>query len=294
MSIRTIATLAVAILLGLIAVLLVRSVLNAQRTATLSSMAPAAGTVPVVVAAEPIARGQTLEVDKLKLVRFPAGAGPEGMFSNIGQLTQGGPRLALSAMVANEPVLASKISAPGGKLNLSEVVAPGMRAVSLRSNDVAGVGGFVLPGDRVDVLLTRAIGSGDNTNTVTQVIAQDVRVLGVDQTSDDSSDKPVVAKAVTVEVTPEQAQEISLGQSVGTVSLSLRHVADNGQLVRQATQVGDLGFGPVKAGSRSSGGPRVRVIRGVETSMFTYSAARGLEQVAKPAGAEVTAGSAAQ
>src|SRR3984957_11090153 len=202
MSIRTIATLAFAILLGLIAVLLVRSVLNAQRIATISSVVPSAGTVPVVVAAEPIARGQTLEVEKLKVVRFPAGAGPDGTFSNIAQVTgQGGPRLALSAMVANEPVLSGKISGPGGKLNLSGVVAAGLRAVSLRSNDVAGVGGFVLPGDRVDVLLTRSIGSGDSMNTVTQVVAENVRVLGVDQTSDDAADKPVVAKAVTVEVT---------------------------------------------------------------------------------------------
>lgn len=293
MSIRTLATLAVAILLGLVAVLLVRSVLNAQRTAAISSIVPSAGTVPVVVAAEPIARGQTLEAEKLRVVRFPAGAGPDGTFSTIAQLTgQGGPRLALSAMVANEPVLSGKISGPGGRLNLSGVVAPGMRAVSLRSNDVAGVGGFVLPGDRVDVLLTRSIGSGDNTNTVTQVVAENVRVLGVDQTSDDTADKPVVAKAVTVEVTPEQAQEISLGQSVGTISLSLRHVTDNGQLLRQATQVGDLGFGPAKAGSHGSAGPRVRVIRGVEATMFTYSAAHGLEQLAKPAAAPVAGGSA--
>jgi pilus assembly protein CpaB len=293
MSIRMIATLAVATLLGLIAVLLVRSVLNAQRMTAISSVVPSAGTVPVVVAAEPIARGQLLEAEKLKVVHFPAGAGPDGTFSNITQVTgQGGPRLALSAIVANEPVLSGKISGPGGKLNLSGVVAAGMRAVSLRSNDVAGVGGFVLPADRVDVLLTRSIGSGDSMNTVTQVVAENVRVLGVDQTSDDATDKPVVAKAVTVEVTPEQAQEISLGQSVGTISLSLRHVADKGQLVRQATQVGDLGFGPVKAGSHNSGGPRVRLIRGVETTMFTYSAAHGLEQLAKPAAAAVTARSA--
>jgi pilus assembly protein CpaB len=292
MSIRMIATLAVAILLGLIAVLLVRGVLNAQRTAAISSLVPSAGSVPVVVAAEPIARGQALEPEKLKVARFPAGASPDGTFSNIAQITGlGGPRLALNALVANEPVISAKISGPGGKLNLSGVVAAGMRAVSLRSNDVAGVGGFVLPGDRVDVLLTRSIGSGDNTNTVTQVVAENVRVLGVDQTSDDASDKPMVAKAVTVEVTPEQAQQISLGQSVRSISLALRHVEDNGQLVRQATQVGDLGFGPVKAGNHSSGGPRVRVIRGVETTMFAYSAARGLQQLAKPAAAAATAGS---
>ncbi|HEY2444374.1 MAG TPA: Flp pilus assembly protein CpaB [Rhizomicrobium sp.] len=286
MSIRTVATLAVAILLGLIAVLLVRSVLNSQRVAAVSQPASSVGTLPVVVAAEPIARGQAIEPEKLKVVRYPAGGGPEGTFASIAEVTgHGQPRLALSAFVANEPLLSARVSGPGGKLNLSAVVAPGMRAVSLRSNDVAGVGGFVLPGDRVDVLLTRSIGSGDDTNTVTQVVAENVRVLGVDQSADDASDKPVVAKAVTIEVTPNQAQEISLGQSVGSVSLALRHVADSAQILRQATQVGDLGFGPRKLGTGGSGGPKVRVIRGVDTTTFTYSAAHGLEQLAKPAGA---------
>ena len=132
--------------------------------------------------------------------------------------------------MANEPLLVGNVSGPGGKLNLSSTVAPGMRAVSLRSNDVAGVGGFVLPGDRVDILLTRATGSGEHTDTVTQILAENVRVLGVDQSDNDQADKPVVAKAITVEVTPEQAQSISLGQTVGTVSLTLRHVADDAPL----------------------------------------------------------------
>ena len=87
MSIRTIATLAVAILLGLIAVLLVRSVLNAQRMTAVSSAVPSAGSAPVVVAAEPIARGQLLEAEKLKVVHFPAGAGPDGTFSDIAHAT---------------------------------------------------------------------------------------------------------------------------------------------------------------------------------------------------------------
>ena len=283
MSIRTIATLAVALFLGLIAVLLVRGILNAQRTAPISTTASLSGTVPVVVVAAPIARGQAIDASRLKVVTFPQSAIPNGTFRNIAELTgSGAPRLALSALVPNEPVLSAKISDPGGKLNLATVVAAGMRAVSLRSNDVVGVGGFVLPGDRVDVLLTRQIGTGDTANSVTQVLAENVRVLGVDQSDNDQADKPVVTKAVTVEVAPEQAQAISLGQSVGTVSLTLRHVADDEQLTRRATTVADLGFGPKKpAGHRSNGGG-VRVIRGIETTMFTFSATHGLEQAAKP------------
>lgn len=287
-SIRTIATLAVAVFLGFVAVLLVRAVLNSQRTAAITGVTAAGKTVAVVVANGPIARGQTLEASSLKVVAFPAAAVPAGSFHDIAQITAGSPRLAMSAIVENEPVLADKVSGPGGKLNMSAEVAQGMRAVSIRSNDVAGVGGFVLPGDRVDVLLTRTIGSGDTASTVTQVLAENVRVLGVDQSDNNESDKPVVTKAVTLEVSPDQAQTISLGGTVGTVSLSLRHVADEQPLARQATTAADLGFGTRRAEVRHSGGGSVRVIRGTDATMFTYSVAHGLQEVAKPMGAAAT------
>src|SRR6266550_948000 len=119
------------------------------------------------------------------------------------------------------------------------------------STDVTGVGGFVLPGDRVDVLLTRTVSGGnDANNTVTQVLAENVRVLGVDQSANDEADKPVVSKAITVEVTPDQAHSIALGQSVGTVSLTLRRVADDAPLARKSTAVSDLAVGPRKAAAR--------------------------------------------
>jgi pilus assembly protein CpaB len=148
-----------------------------------------------------------------------------------------------------------------------------MRAVSLRSNDVAGVAGFVLPGDRVDILLTRQIEHGQ----VTQVLAENVRVLGVDQTDDDQANKPQVAKAVTVEVTPDQAQKISLAQAVGQVSFSLRHSADQLPLTRHATTIADLGFGGAAprvthAVARRVAAPpplaEVRVTRGVDIAGY--------------------------
>jgi pilus assembly protein CpaB len=192
-------------------------------------------------------------------------------------------------MVANEPVLPGNITGPGGKLNLSAVVTPGMRAVSLRSNDVAGVGGFVLPGDRVDILLTRAVTAGNqaSTNTVTQVLAENVRVLGVDQSANDEADKPVVAKAVTIEVTPEQAQKISLGQQIGNVSMSLRRVADDGQLTVKSMTVADLGPGPRRAAGAPP--PAIRVIRGVNTSRFSLGVSAALEQTAAQTQAAVKA-----
>ena len=264
MSIRTLATLGVAVLLGLIAVILVRSYLgNAAKTAVVAS-GNTGQTVAVVVAAKPLARGAVIQADALKVVNYPLEATPAEAFHTIQDVVAGdgsNQRVALRDMVANEPILSGNVSGAGGRLGLSGVVAPGMRAVSLRSSDVAGVGGFVLPGDRVDILLTRSTG---NEGTVTQVLAENVRVLGVDQMDNVEANKPVVAKVVTVEVTPEQAQSVSLAQAVGAVTLTLRHVADSAPLIRKTMSVADFGGAPRRAAGRS--GYSIRVIRGVEAS----------------------------
>ena len=285
MNIRTIATLAVAIFLGIIAVIFVRGYVGSARKAAEAATAASAPT-PVVVASMPIARGQILQPLQLKVTQYPSNSIPAGSFQTIAQLT--GPaanaRLALRALTPNEPILADKITAPGGKLTLSVALAPGMRAVSLRSNDIAGVGGFVLPGDRVDILLTRSVGGGEQANAVTQVLAENILVMGVDQSDNDEADKPVVAKAITVEVTPEQAQTISLAQTVGAVSLSLRHVADDAPNMRKATTVAQLGYFAAPKASRApvrgagAARPRlargmneVRVTRGVEMASYAVS-----------------------
>lgn len=268
-SMRTIATFAVAIFLGVVAVVLTRGYVS---SVTQQGVAPAgAGTVAVVVAAQPMDRGVVLQPNFLKVVNLPAEAVPANSFHAISELTgsKDQQRLVLRSLVANEPVLANYVSGPGGKLNLSGSVAAGMRAVSLRSTDVTGVGGFVLPGDRVDVLLTRTIGT--NNTTLTQVLAENIRVLGVDQSASEEADKPVVSKAITVEVTPEQASAISLGQSVGTVSLTLRHVADDAPLTHKAMDVADLGPAPKRVAGPAA--PAIRVVRGTDASRFSLGAA---------------------
>lgn len=288
MNIRTIATFAVAILLGLVAVLLVRGYLGSAKKAAGLEPGAAGALTPVVVASAPIVRGQVLQPIQLKVVSYPAASVPAGSFQTVAQLTGAGPnaRLALRGLVANEPILPDKVSAPGGKLTLSVALAPGMRAVSLRSNDIAGVAGFVLPGDRVDLLLTRAIPGGEGTNAVTQALAENVLVMAVDQSDNDEANKPVVARTITLEVTPDQAQIISLAQTVGSVSLSLRHVADDALLTRKATTVAQLGyFAPPRAATAPAGAagapgarPRlargmgeVRVTRGVDMATYAVS-----------------------
>jgi pilus assembly protein CpaB len=276
MSLRTIASLAVAILLGLVAVLMIRNVL-----ADRSPRSVAVKSTPVLVAAIPIDRGVTLKPAMLKVVNYPREAVPTGSFQTIDQVAGANARTVTRSMTANEPVLAAKVSGSGGKTNLSGTLAPGMRAVSVASSDVSGVGGFVLPGDRVDILVTREVGDGDKKTSVTQVLSENSLVLGVDQTSDQEANKPVVAKAITVEVTPEQAQAISLAQSVGQISLALRQVSDTAALARKATTISDLAI----YGARKPAPPRprrvvmrphasgtqVRVTRGVETTGYSVS-----------------------
>jgi len=286
MNIRTLLTMAVAVVLGLVAVFLVRNYIGqAQRTP--AQAAGPGGTKSVVVAAAPIQRGAALAPNLLKVVSYPADAVPAGAVGSVAELGAPGPngRLSLRSLSPNEPILMSQVTGPGGKVTLAAVVNTGMRAVTVRSNDVAGVAGFVLPGDRVDILLTRP--NSDQGQPATQVLAENVRVLGVDQLADDTADKPVVARAVTLELTPDQAGVLSLAQAVGSVSFTLRHVADETPLEHHAATVADLALKDrlappkrqvVAAPRRPRSGPvatpddvQVRVTRGTETAGYTVA-----------------------
>lgn len=186
-------------------------------------------TVPVVVAGRAIEFGQTLTPDMLHLQAWPANAVPEGAFGAVADLTAAEARVALRPMEANEPILASRISGAGGRATLSAAISEGHRAVAIRVNDVIGVAGFVLPGDLVDILLTRQEGAGYNNQSMrTDLLVENVRVLAVDQSASESSNDPQVARAVTIEVTPADGQKIALASQIGTLSLSLRRPDDVG------------------------------------------------------------------
>lgn len=285
MNVRTLLTMAVAVVLGLLAVFLVRNYISqAQRTPAQAAAGPA-GMKSVVVAAAPIQRGAALSPTLLKVVAYPADAVPPGAVGSVAELGAPGltGRLSLRSLSPNEPILMSQVTGPGGKVTLAAVVSQGMRAVTVRSNDVAGVAGFVLPGDRVDILLTRT--NGDQGAPVSQVLGENIRVLGVDQLSDDSTDKPVVARAVTLEVTPDQADILSLAQTVGSVSFTLRHVADETPLEHHSATVADLALKDRPAPVRRVAAPprpkaepaepsdqvQVRVTRGVDTAGYSVS-----------------------
>jgi pilus assembly protein CpaB len=282
MPLRTIATFAIAIVLGLVAVVLINVYMGGTRKAQVAQAQAGVGS-PVVVAQAPISRGGIIQPAQLKVVNYPAGSVPAGAFTTISQLTGGKDqqRIALRDLGPDEPVLATRVTLPGGKLNLATELSPGMQAVTFHSSDVAGVGGFVLPNDRVDVMLSRSVGGGDHAMPLTQVIAENIRVLGVDQSDDQEQSKPVVAKAITIEVTPEQAQQITLAQSMGSVSLALRHVDDTAPVTRLATTAVSFGFFQAPRPPAADGharavrkGPEIRVTRGTDTTAYQLLSAR--------------------
>jgi pilus assembly protein CpaB len=215
-----------AVLFGLLAVFLAQIWLNNQADERLKSIDAQRKAAPparsIVVASKPLRFGDELTSGGLREMPWPDNALPAGAFGKIADLTSG-KRIVLMPIDTNEAVLASKITGPGQRATLSAMLGDGMMAVTIRVNDVEGVAGFVLPGERVDVVLTRA---GEKNNAVNDVVIQNVRVLAVDQLADQRADKPAVVKAVTLEVDPTDGQKVALAATVGTLSLLLRKAGD--------------------------------------------------------------------
>ena len=226
MRTSTIVMIGFAVLFGLLAVFLAQTWLNNQADERMRSLEAQRKAAPpertMVVAAKPLRFGDELVAAALREVPWPQEALPPGAFAKIADLTASR-RVVVLPMEANEAVLASKITGPGQRATLSAVIGEGMKAVTIRVNDVEGVAGFVLPGDHVDVVLTR---QSDKDNASNDIVVQNVRVLAVDQQADARTEKAAVVKAVTLEVSETDAQKLSLAAAVGTMSLLLRKAGE--------------------------------------------------------------------
>ena len=229
-----------AVVFGLLAVFIAQAWLNNQAYMQAKNLeANRKPTVmhTVVVAKQALRFGTEINASMLDEVSWPEAAMPAGAFSRVADLLQGGRRVVLTAIEPNEPVLSLKITGPGQRATLSALVKPGMKAVTIRVNDVEGVGGFVLPGDRVDVVLTRQLDKGSAT---TEVVLQNARVLAVDQTADERAAKATVAKSVTLEVSTVEAQKVWLASSVGNLSLLLRKAGETAESKTRKITLNDL------------------------------------------------------
>jgi len=231
----------------------------------------------IVVAAAPISFGTALSRDNVTEIPWASGKVPEGAYTSRDELFKDGRRVALSPMHRNELVLKTKITGPGQRASLSSLLDEGMRAVTVRVDDVKGVAGFVLPGDRVDVVLIRAIvGPGGAAENISDVLLQHVKVLAIDQLANERQETPTVAKAVTLEVDTDQAQKILLATNVGKLSLILRQAGESNPAAAQRVTERDLvrmepvaAPAPVAAPVRRSESTTVSIIRNMKREEYT-------------------------
>jgi pilus assembly protein CpaB len=212
-----------AVVFGLLAVFLANVWLNGRAAEQMRELEARRKAAPpthtIVVAAHPLKFGDVLGAFSLRELPWPENALPQGAFGKISELTAAR-HVVLMPVAANEPILASNITGPGGRATLSAVLKDGMKAATIRVDDVAGIAGFVLPGDRVDVMLTRP------DKQINDVLVENARVLAVDQTADETKDKPQLVKAVTLEVSELDGQKLALSSRLGTLSLLLRKAGD--------------------------------------------------------------------
>lgn len=288
---------AVAIAFGLLAVLIANSWFSGVEVKQ-ERQARQQQLVRVAVANQNLGFGAQLTPEAVKLANWPADSVPAGAFTDLSKLVGNG-RVVLRPLVPGEPILASKVSGLNGRATISANLPEGFRAIAVPINEVAGVGGFALPGDVVDVLVTRQIG-GDGANgqeKMTTVVVENVQVLAIDQLADNSKTEPKVGKTATLQVTPVDAQKLALATQVGTLSLSLRNVQSQFETARTVVTTADLGgrgravgvrraaspSAPAMAlvpaaGARggrnaaiipaSTGGPAMTIIRGTEPTQY--------------------------
>jgi len=251
MRISTILSLGASATLGLGALVVARLWLPAHSS---DARQPAAviSNVPVVVATSPIAYGAKLQPKDLTVLQFPADAAPQGAFASVDQVLKqdaGGAPLALVAMSAREPVLVAKLSGAGKRPTVAAMISEGMRAYTIGVTDTAGGGGHVMPGDHVDVVLTRdasgqpTIGVAQGSRLVSDVVIQNARVLGMDLNADPTSTHPAVAHTATLEVTVQDAERLALAAQTGGLSLALRRTGAGSVEVIRPMRISDLGPG---------------------------------------------------
>ncbi|NNE85878.1 MAG: Flp pilus assembly protein CpaB, partial [Alphaproteobacteria bacterium] len=250
--------LGLAVVFAIVAAFLAQSWLRSQvgppvEQTVIVQEAPKAPETTIVVARQPLFYGNELTRQNVREIPWLANDLPAGTFQKIEDLfTDDESRIVLRTMEQNEPVLASKISGDDRAATMSAIIPIGMRAITMGSNVLTGVGGYIIPGDRVDMMLTREGGS----KLETTVLLQNVQILGIDQQISEDQQEPRVVRSLTIAVTPAQAPKIVLAYSVGKLTLSLRNRGDADPTRATRVTVADLGIGeafrPEGAGTTGS------------------------------------------
>lgn len=183
----------------------------------------------VIAADLPIPFGTKVESRHLKVLEMPEEYVPPGSFSSVDQVID---RVTVQPIVAGEILMQARFVDHDDGSTLAAMVAKTMRAVTVRVDDVIGVAGFLLPGNKVDVLASRREA---NRRATAETILRDVKVLAVDQTAAADNSEPVIVRAVTLEVSPEQAEILVKSREEGSIQLTLRNPLDDEPVVAHET-----------------------------------------------------------
>lgn len=218
----------------------------------------AVGQTPVVIAALKIPYGTKVEAQHLKLINMPEHAAPADSYR---QPTDVQGWVATQTVLPGEILLKERFAEHLGGSTLSALVGQSMRALAVRVDDVVGVAGFLLPGNYVDVVSSRTV----NQSAVAKTIVQNIKVLAVDQTTSTDKNEPIIVRAVTLEVTPVQAEEIARARQEGKIQLTLRNPADQ-QLYEPEPEPAPVALRVAAAPPRTPPAAVVTIVRGTDIS----------------------------
>src|SRR6185369_16126451 len=232
MNVTRIAILGVALIAAIVAAMLVRGMLGGGTAATQASVQAVAQTTDVLVASKDIVPGHALDADSVRWEAWPKKTVSTGFITkdaqpDISKAIEG--MVVRSPLVTGQPISDANVVRAGASGFLAATIKPGMRGVGLVISPQTGAGGFILPNDHVDVVVTRDISDGNGPKIFRVfTIVRDVRVLAVDQTAKlEKDEQSQVAKTATIELTQSQAEVVALAQQVGVVSLTLRALGDS-------------------------------------------------------------------
>jgi len=192
------------------------------------------GEKKIIMAKVPIEAGTALIATQFELVVWPSAQIPEGIFTDEKKLIG---RVARQSIFPGELIVEAKLASLESKGGLASVITVGKRAISVRVNDVVGVAGFALPGNYVDILVSAKDGAGQ---PFSKTVLNHVKVLAIAQDTIADPSKPKVVNAVTLELTPSEAEQLDLARSIGALSLVLRNEVDNLELRSGGASLKDI------------------------------------------------------
>lgn len=226
-------------------------------------------TTHVVVAKEDVQIGTRLQPAMLQVVDWPSASPLKNPMTSIEQATD---RVVNMPLVKGEPISMAKLAAKGETGGLSAVLREGRRAVTVKVNEIVGVAGFALPGNYVDVMVNTP---DSHNNLVSKIVIERIQVLAVAQDVANPESKPKVVNAVTLEVTPAQAEKIDLARSVGSLSLVLRSQVDMESVATVGARKNDLLQGSDSLDSSSLSAGVSRMARAIKATAATIASASG-------------------